>query len=165
MTGIAAAPGASSPMADITKPSAPLGAKSSKARSSPNSKKRMSPSKPKPSSEAPALLAHLKGKLEFSEQTVEQATEKQNLLERTIFELTADMETLRSAAPEEFITTLSNLLTRRQAPMLFLDADKLRARQKLPCYAEVEDQLTPLLQVDASKDRMIFVSHRCAHRS
>ena len=45
--------------------------------------------------------------------------------------------------------------------MLLLSADLLRKLGKLPCFAEVEHDLTPLHDVDVSRgDRIVFISHR-----
>ena len=82
-------------------------------------------------------------------------------MQDTVNELATDFAQLAASTQGDLLAMLQPILARRRAPMLLLSADLLRKLGKLPCFAEVEHDLTPLHDVDVSRgDRIVFISHR-----
>ena len=81
-------------------------------------------------------------------------------LHSTVLALASDMQgVVQCDAADTFNKKLSDLLAKRQAPMLVLDSKVLAEIGHLPSYNQIEAKLVPVDTLSAD-DLVVFVSHR-----
>ena len=84
--------------------------------------------------------------------------EKQDALFCAVEELARDICDL-STCGDAFMTKLTQVLQRRQAPMLLLPFEELRSRKTLPRFDEMAELLVPVSELKL-EDEKVFISHR-----